>query len=125
MLILLTDEAVAKFKQPEGFSLSELKLESHYSGTLDAREVLRKTEKYQAKKAAYVIAMRFSDGGVLFASVGELCLYFIAPVDKSVAPVASVELKRSSTRVPAIPQKCTVAWHDTCMHAGADSCFLA
>ena len=70
-MVLCTDEAVAKFKNPDGFKLSELKLESHYSGTLDARHALRNIEKYQAKKAAYVIAMRFNDGGVLFASQGE------------------------------------------------------
>ncbi|KAK9840874.1 hypothetical protein WJX84_005598 [Apatococcus fuscideae] len=70
VLILCTDEAVAKFKNTEGFNLSELKLESHYSGTLDARHALRNIEKYQAKKTAYVIAMRFADGGVLFSSQG-------------------------------------------------------
>lgn len=70
VLILCTDEAVAKFKNPEGFKLSELKLENHYSGTLDARHALQNIEKYQAKRAPYVIAMRFNDGGVLFASTG-------------------------------------------------------
>ncbi|KAK9843383.1 hypothetical protein WJX84_000394 [Apatococcus fuscideae] len=70
VLILCTDEAVAKFKNPEGFNLSELKLENHYSGTLDARHALRNIERHQAKKTAYVIAMRFNDGGLLFASHG-------------------------------------------------------